>query len=99
MLPPPENRFETGFGHIFSGGYAAGYYSYMWAEVLSADAFSRFEEEGIFAANVGADFLHAILERGGSESPAELFRRFRGRDPGVAALLRHIGIDAEAAAR
>jgi len=98
LLPPPENRFETGFGHIFSGGYAAGYYSYMWAEVLSADAFSRFEEEGIFAANVGADFLHAILERGGSESPADLFRRFRGRDPDVAALLRHVGIDAEAAA-
>lgn len=97
--PPPENRFETGFGHIFSGGYAAGYYSYMWAEVLSADAFSRFEEEGIFAAEVGADFLHAILERGGSESPAELFRRFRGRDPDVAALLRHSGIDAGATAR
>lgn len=95
--PPAENRFETGFGHIFSGGYAAGYYSYMWAEVLSADAFSRFEEEGIFAANAGADFLHAILERGGSESPAELFRRFRGRGPEVAALLRHSGIDTEAA--
>lgn len=99
VVPPPENRFETGFGHIFSGGYAAGYYSYMWAEVLSADAFSRFEEEGIFAANAGADFLHAILERGGSESPAELFRRFRGRDPQVAALLRHSGIDAGASIR
>ncbi len=98
VLPPAENRFETGFGHIFSGGYAAGYYSYMWAEVLSADAFSRFEEEGIFSASAGVDFLQAILERGGSESPAELFRRFRGREPDVAALLRHSGIDGQATA-
>lgn len=93
VRPPPENRFENGFGHIFAGGYAAGYYSYKWAEVLSADAFSRFEEEGLFDPTAGADFLHHILERGGSEPPAALFRRFRGRDPDVAALLRHGGIE------
>ncbi len=99
VLPqPPWHRFENGFGHIFAGGYAAGYYSYKWAEVLSADAFSRFEEEGIFSDAAGRDFLHHILERGGSEPPAELFRRFRGRDPEVSALLRHSGIDVGAAA-
>ncbi len=97
VRPPASNRFENSFGHIFSGGYAAGYYSYLWAEVLSADAFSRFEEEGIFAAEAGADFLHEVLQRGGSEPPATLFRRFRGRDPDVAALLRHSGINGEAA--
>jgi oligopeptidase A len=92
VRPPAFNRFENGFGHIFSGGYSAGYYSYKWAEVLSADAFSRFEESGIFDAVAGRDFLECILERGGSEAPAELFRRFRGRDPEVAALLRHSDI-------
>ena len=100
VRPPAFNRFENGFGHIFSGGYSAGYYSYKWAEVLSADAFSRFEETGIFDAQSGQAFLECVLERGGSEAPAELFRRFRGRDPDVAALLRHSGIvgetDAEA---
>ena len=93
VVPVPEfNRFENGFGHIFAGGYSAGYYSYKWAEVLSADAFSRFEEEGIFDAVAGRDFLECILERGGSETPAELFRRFRGRDADIAPLLRHSGI-------
>ena len=96
IQPPDSNRFENAFGHIFSGGYAAGYYSYLWAEVLSADAFSRFEEEGIFAPAAGADFLEEVLARGGSEPPSELFRRFRGRDPDVAALLRHTGIVKEA---
>ena len=95
VVPVPEfNRFENGFGHIFAGGYAAGYYSYMWAEVLSSDAFSRFEEEGVFDARVGRAFLEHVLERGGSEPPAELFRRFRGRDPEMGPLLRHRGIEA-----
>ncbi|MEE4360423.1 MAG: M3 family metallopeptidase [Pseudomonadales bacterium] len=98
VQPPAFNRFENGFGHIFSGGYAAGYYSYKWAEVLSADAFSRFEETGVFDPQTGAAFLECILERGGSEPPAVLFRRFRGRDPDVSALLRHSGIEGEAGA-
>lgn len=86
------NRFQHSFSHIFAGGYAAGYYSYKWAEVLSADAFSRFEEEGIFNPQTGADFLHNILEMGGSEEPMTLFKRFRGREPQIDALLRHSGI-------
>ena len=93
VFPAPAfNRFQHSFSHIFAGGYAAGYYSYKWAEVLSADAFSRFEEEGIFNPNTGADFLHQILEMGGSRSPMELFRAFRGREPTIDALLRHCGI-------
>lgn len=95
VFPPPDyNRFQHGFGHIFAGGYAAGYYSYKWAEVLSADAFSRFEEEGVFNAQVGQDFLHAILERGGSDDAMTLFKAFRGREPDISALLRHSGIAA-----
>ncbi len=92
--PPAFNRFPNSFTHIFAGGYAAGYYSYKWAEVLSADAFSRFEEEGIFNARVGADFRQQILERGGSAAAMELFKAFRGREPSVDALLRHSGIAA-----
>ena len=92
--PPVFNRFQHSFGHIFAGGYAAGYYSYKWAEVLSSDAFSRFEEEGIFNQSTGADFLHHILERGGSQPPMQLFKAFRGREPEVDALLRHSGIAA-----
>lgn len=92
IIPPRFNRFQHGFSHIFAGGYAAGYYSYLWAEVLSADAFGRFEEEGIFNATTGADFLHWILERGGSAEPMELFKGFRGREPSNEALLRHMGI-------
>lgn len=90
----PFNRFQHSFGHIFGGGYAAGYYSYKWAEVLSADAFSRFEEEGVFNRQVGQDFLKNILEKGGSEEPSELFKAFRGREPEIDALLRHSGIAA-----
>jgi oligopeptidase A len=86
------NRFQHGFGHIFGGGYSAGYYSYKWAEVLSADAFSRFEEEGIFNEKVGNDFLTNILEKGGSQEPSVLFKAFRGREPEIDALLRHCGI-------
>jgi len=86
------NRFQCSFSHIFSGGYAAGYYSYKWAEVLSADAFSRFEEEGIFNQQTGLDFRTHILEQGGSQSPQVLFEAFRGRAPEVTALLRHSGL-------
>jgi len=89
---PEFNRFQHGFSHIFGGGYAAGYYSYKWAEVLSADAFSRFEDEGIFNEQVGRDFLTNILEKGGSQEPSELFSAFRGRTPEIDALLRHSGI-------
>lgn len=94
MTPPAFNRFQHSFSHIFAGGYAAGYYSYKWAEVLSADAFSRFEEEGIFNPATGQSFLKNILEKGGSKEPMELFRAFRGREPQVGALLRHSGIAA-----
>ncbi|WP_028670295.1 M3 family metallopeptidase [Saccharospirillum impatiens] len=90
----PENRFQHSFGHIFAGGYSAGYYSYKWAEVLSADAYSRFEEEGIFNAKTGKAFRDVILANGGSVPAGELFKQFRGREPQVDALLRHSGIAA-----
>ncbi|MGF1774895.1 oligopeptidase A [Vibrio wakamikoensis] len=95
VLPSLEwNRFSHSFSHIFAGGYSAGYYSYLWAEVLSSDAYSRFEEEGIFNKETGQSFLNNILEMGGSEEPMELFKRFRGREPEIDALLRHSGISA-----
>ncbi|MGR5288119.1 oligopeptidase A [Vibrio maritimus] len=95
VLPSLEwNRFSHSFSHIFAGGYSAGYYSYLWAEVLSSDAYSRFEEEGIFNKETGQSFLNNILEMGGSEEPMELFKRFRGREPEIYALLRHSGISA-----
>ena len=94
VKPPKFNRFAHSFGHIFAGGYAAGYYSYKWAEVLSADAFSKFEEKGIFDRETGLAFLNNILEQGGSKEPMELFIAFRGREPEIDALLRHSGIAA-----
>jgi oligopeptidase A len=94
---PEFNRFPNSFSHIFSGGYAAGYYSYKWAEVLAADAFSLFEENGIFDPETGKAFLQNILEKGGSQEPMELFKAFRGREPEVDALLRQTGIAENAA--
>lgn len=87
-----DNRFQHGFSHIFAGGYAAGYYSYKWAEVLSADAFSLFEEQGLFDKKTGQCFLREVLEMGGSREPMACFEAFRGRKPSVDALLRHCGI-------
>jgi oligopeptidase A len=92
MKPPAFHRFAHGFSHIFAGGYGAGYYSYKWAEVLSADAFSLFEERGVFDPAAGASFRENILERGGSAEAMDLFVAFRGRPPTVDALLRHSGI-------
>jgi len=94
VTPASYNRFQHSFTHVFAGGYAAGYYSYKWAEVLSADAFAKFEETGIFNRQTGEKFLHAILEQGGSREPMELFVEFRGREPTIDALLRHSGIAA-----
>ena len=92
IKPPAYHRFQHGFTHIFAGGYAAGYYSYKWAEVLSSDAFSKFEETGIFNRQTGLEFLEAILEQGGARDPMDLFMEFRGRKPEIDALLRHSGI-------
>ncbi|WP_369160939.1 oligopeptidase A [Candidatus Thiodiazotropha sp. LNASS1] len=92
ITPPAWNRFAHGFSHIFAGGYAAGYYSYKWAEVLSADAFSLFEERGIFNADTGQAFLREVLQQGGSRDAMELFVAFRGREPEIEPLLRHSGI-------
>ena len=92
ILPPVEYAFQHGFSHIFGGGYAAGYYSYKWAEVLSADAFSKFLEDGIFNRQTGEKFLSFILEKGGSQDAMDLFIAFRGREPAVEALLRQEGM-------
>jgi oligopeptidase A len=99
VLPPlPEDRFLCSFGHIFAGGYAAGYYSYKWAEVLSADAFAAFEEAGLgddeAVAKTGRHYRNTILALGGSRHPMDVFREFRGREPTTAALLRHSGLAA-----
>lgn len=91
---PPWNRFPNSFGHIFAGGYAAGYYSYKWAEVLAADAFAAFEETGVFDHETARRFLDSILTRGGSRDPLDAFIEFRGRRPDVQALLRQHGIAA-----
>ncbi len=92
LHPPAFNRFQNAFSHIFAGGYAAGYYSYKWAEVLSADAWSAFEETGLFDAETGARLRREILEVGGSRPAIESFRAFRGREPQIDALLRHQGL-------
>ncbi len=92
MRPPAFNRFPNSFSHIFAGGYAAGYYSYKWAEVLSADAFAAFEEEGIFNTATGTRFRENVLSRGGSADAMELFVAFRGREPSIEPLLRHSGL-------
>ncbi|MBN4069049.1 oligopeptidase A [Beggiatoa alba] len=95
VVPTPDfNRFANGFTHIFAGGYSAGYYSYKWAEVLSSDAFSKFEANGIFDRVTGKQFLSSVLEQGGSREPMELFIEFRGRKPSIDALLRHSGLAA-----
>ncbi len=94
VRPPEFNRFQNGFAHIFAGGYAAGYYSYKWAEVLAADAFARFEDEGIFNRDTGLAFRETILAHGGAADAMALFRRFRGREPRVDALLRQAGLAA-----
>ncbi|OTA20586.1 oligopeptidase A [Xenorhabdus beddingii] len=93
VVPSPDwGRFPNAFSHIFNGGYAAGYYSYLWADVLAADAYSRFSEEGIFNRTTGQSFLDNILSRGGSEDPMTLFVRFRGREPKLDAMLQSYGI-------
>ena len=92
VRPPKWNRFPNGFSHIFAGGYAAGYYSYKWAEVLSADAYSMFEENGVLCAETGQRFWHEILAKGGSRPALESFVAFRGRAPDIEALLRHNGM-------
>ena len=96
VQPPEYNRFANSFGHIFAGGYSAGYYSYAWAEVLSADAYAAFEESGD-VKTTGAKFWNEILAVGGSRSAVESFKAFRGREPKIDALLRHSGFDVEIA--
>jgi len=96
LEPLPADRFLCGFQHIFAGGYAAGYYSYKWAELLSADAFSAFEDAGLedeqAVALTGRRFRDTVLASGGGRHPMDVFRDFRGRDPSTDALLRHTGL-------
>jgi len=92
VVPPDYNRFLNNFSHVFAGSYAAGYYSYKWAEVLSADAYSMFEENGVFDPDTGARFRDEILSVGGSRPAIESFKAFRGREPKIDALLRHNGM-------
>ena len=98
LVPPSFNRFQHSFSHIFSGGYAAGYYSYTWAEVLSADAFSAFEESGVLDLDTGRRYRREILEVGGSRDALDSFKAFRGRAPSIDAMLRHLGIAGRASA-
>ena len=96
MQPLPEDAFLCSFGHIFAGGYAAGYYSYKWAEVLSADAFAAFEDVGLededAIASTGKRFRDTVLALGGSRAPMEVFKAFRGREPQTEPLLKHSGL-------
>ncbi len=92
LIPPEYNRFPHSFSHIFAGGYAAGYYSYKWAEVLSADAYAAFEEEGVLSPATGQRFRDEILAVGGSRPAMASFVAFRGRKPTIDALLRHHGM-------
>jgi len=97
VVPPlPEDRFLCSFGHIFAGGYSAGYYSYKWAEVMSADAFGAFEDAGLddeeAVRTTGRRFRNTVLAMGGGKHPSEVFKAFRGRDPSPIALLRHSGL-------
>jgi oligopeptidase A len=92
LHPPAFNRFQNAFSHIFGGGYAAGYYSYKWAEVLSADAWSAFEETDPLDLSTGQRYLKEILAAGGSRPALESFKAFRGREPQIDALLRHQGL-------
>merc|ERR1719353_1593929 len=97
VIPPlDEDRFLCSLGHIFAGGYAAGYYSYKWAEVMSADAFAAFEEAGLEneeeVARIGRRFRTTVLGMGGGEHPSEVFKQFRGREPSPQALLKHSGL-------
>ncbi|MBE0679369.1 MAG: peptidase M3, partial [Bacteroidales bacterium] len=92
ILPPADGTcMSVSFAHLFSGGYAAGYYGYKWAEVLDADAYSLFRERGIFDRETAESFRHNILERGGSREPDELYRDFRGREPSIDALIERSG--------
>ena len=93
IKPPSWNRFPHSFSHIFAGGYAAGYYSYKWAEVLSADAYSLFEENGVISPLIGKKFRKEILGRGGSRPALDSFIAFRGREPTIDALLKHSGLN------
>jgi len=92
VMPPAFNRMQHSFSHIFAGGYSAGYYSYKWAEVLSADAYSAFEDAGVLDVPTGRRYRQAILEVGGSRPAEESFKAFRGRAPSIDALLRHQGM-------
>jgi len=98
VVPPTGyDRFPHAFAHIFGGGYAAGYYSYKWAEVLSSDAYAAFEEQGVLNPALARRFRSEILEIGGTRDISAAFRAFRGRDPDIKALLRHSGITTAAA--
>ena len=94
-MPPAFNRFANGFSHIFSGGYAAGYYSYIWAEMLDADTFMAFRENDLFDQDIAAAYREHILSKGGTKPGMDLYIDFRGRKPEIDALLRQSGIVAE----